>query len=214
MTLQETEADMFLDWVELLQHTEQTSQGPRTARLRQAADWLTRNYGSPASAFAASFCREVHTYLLSPGSTRRFRAKLSVAQAISQHRPDVIIAHSLGSVVAYEALWAYPGLNVKLFITIGSPLAMPRIVLGRLQPAFARKGGARPPGVTRWANLADVGDIVAIPKGGVADLFDGVDCDVATAIGLWDFHSVRGYLQSDELRSLLGSPQIGHTSRL
>lgn len=48
--------------------------------------------------------------------------------------PRIVMAHSLGSAVAYEALHAHPELRPELFLTLGSPLALPRAVFHRLCP--------------------------------------------------------------------------------
>ncbi len=69
---------------------------------------------------------------------------------------NVIIGHSLGSVVAYEAahLMKQP---LPLLLTLGSPLGLQTIVYQRLQP--------QPPGfpvhVRRWVNVADRDDFIA-----------------------------------------------------
>jgi hypothetical protein len=188
--LESGEQDLLIQWVELLQPTPAIAEGPRTARARQAADWLTRHHGGTARAFAPAFCREVHTYLSTPDAPRRLAARKTVADAIAEQRPDVIVAHSLGSVVAYETLWAHQEHDVDLLVTIGSPLAMPGVVLPRLWP-----GAARPPRVRRWLNFADIGDIVAIPRDGLSPYFAGVTKDVPVTIGTWDFHTAAGYLR-------------------
>jgi hypothetical protein len=72
----------------------------------------------------------------------------------------VIIGHSLGSVVAYEALVANPDWPVRTLITLGSPLGIRNIVFDRLRP----KPGAWPGRVDRWVNVADNGDVVALEK--------------------------------------------------
>lgn len=73
-------------------------------------------------------------------------------------------AHSLGSVVAYETLHAHPELGVNTFITLGSPLGMPSAVFDVLDPAPVEGRGQCPPGVTSWTNIADAGDLVALPR--------------------------------------------------
>lgn len=83
-----------------------------------------------------------------------------------KHRPQVVIVHSLGTVVTYEALHAHPELNVELLLTLGAPLAMPRAVFDRLNPhptSSSAPLGARPASLARWVNIADPGDPVAIP---------------------------------------------------
>lgn len=194
--LEPDEQEFLVDWVEqLVPH--QVPQGPRTARARQAADWLTKHFGATAKAFAMAFTREVHTYLSERDTVRRSKVRIEVANAIAEHKPDIVIAHSLGSVVAYETLWAYPNQPVELLITVGSPLAMPHVVRERLQPTVDK----RPPGVRRWVNLADVGDLVALPRGGLR--FDGIERDEDVAIGTWDFHTARNYLGCAEVRELI-----------
>ncbi|MEU6238596.1 hypothetical protein [Kitasatospora sp. NPDC047058] len=66
----------------------------------------------------------------------------------------VIVSHSLGSVVAYEAIRTCQQ-PIPLLITLGSPLGL-SVVNRRLQhpPAF-------PSCLARWVNLADRDDIVA-----------------------------------------------------
>jgi hypothetical protein len=66
----------------------------------------------------------------------------------------VVIGHSLGSVVAYEAVRAHPH-PLPVLITLGSPLG-PNAVNRRLlhPPAF-------PARLARWVNLFDRDDIVA-----------------------------------------------------
>jgi hypothetical protein len=81
---------------------------------------------------------------------------------------EVVIAHSLGSVVAYEALCAHPEWGVRALVTLGSPLAIRNVVLDRLQPApqcRAQKWHAVwPPQLESWTNIADQADFVALIK--------------------------------------------------
>src|SRR5204863_9743773 len=62
----------------------------------------------------------------------------------------VLIGHSLGSIVAFEAAHR---LNrpLPLLITIGSPLGLQTIVYKRLRP----QPPGFPPQVQRWVNVAD-----------------------------------------------------------
>ena len=59
----------------------------------------------------------------------RFRAAL-------ESRPKLVIGHSLGSVVAYEGLYRNPHRKFP-FITIGSPLASPYLILEPLRERAA-----------------------------------------------------------------------------
>ncbi len=79
-----------------------------------------------------------------------------------------VIAHSLGSVVAYEALAARPDRPVGALVTLGSPLGVRHLVFDRLRaakgPASGSWPGAWPGGVRTWTNIADAGDVVALVK--------------------------------------------------
>jgi len=75
-----------------------------------------------------------------------------------------VIGHSLGSVVAYEALCQKPA-NVVTFVTIGSPLGIQNLIFHKLTPRPSPEGiGAWPGKVKHWTNIADKGDIVALEK--------------------------------------------------
>jgi hypothetical protein len=199
--LDEQEQELFIDWVAQLAPAG-VPQGQRTARARAAGEWLTRRLGDRALGFALTFVREVSAYLHS--DTRRREVRCAVAEAIARDRPQVVIAHSLGTVVTYETLWEHPELPVDLLLTLGSPLAMPKVIFERLEPPPVSGRGQRPPGAAAWANLADVGDIVAIPRAGLAPHFDGITHDApAIVIDESAFHSVTRYLAAPETAAVL-----------
>jgi hypothetical protein len=80
--------------------------------------------------------------------------------------PDtrVVIGHSLGSVVAYEALCRRPE-NVTSFLTFGSPLGIRNLIFEKVTPLPNTMGiGAWPGRVKTWTNISDRGDIVALEK--------------------------------------------------
>jgi hypothetical protein len=68
----------------------------------------------------------------------------------------VLIGHSLGSVVAYEAanLINQP---LPLLLTLGSPRGLATIIYQRLRP----QPPGFPPAVRRWVNVADRDDFIA-----------------------------------------------------
>ena len=77
----------------------------------------------------------------------------------------LLIGHSLGSVIAYDALWElshlenHPG-KVDLFLTLGSPLGM-RFVQDRLL-GFRQRERRFPCNIRRWINVAAHGDLTAL----------------------------------------------------
>ncbi|WP_405515344.1 hypothetical protein [Streptomyces canus] len=72
----------------------------------------------------------------------------------------VVIGHSLGCVVAYEALWeradAGQRKGPELLLTLGSPLG-----LHPVHRLLQRRPQGPPTGLRRWANFADPDDFVA-----------------------------------------------------
>ncbi|MFC4060140.1 hypothetical protein ACFOWE_17690 [Planomonospora corallina] len=163
-----------------------------TGALHWLAGRLLERLPEQTARFAALFAPEVAAYLAAGGEARA-GAREAVAEVIRRHRPRVVIAHSLGSVVAYETLWACPELEVELLVTLGSPLGMRNVVFDHLLPAPVNGRGARPPQVRRWVNIADRHDIAAIPPG-LASCFTGVDHERLVDLDRLDFHTVEKYL--------------------
>jgi pimeloyl-ACP methyl ester carboxylesterase len=82
----------------------------------------------------------------------------------------VVVAHSLGTVIAYQVLCTRPDLQVDL-ITLGSPLGDPSTVFPLLQPAPVDGKGVWPVGVRRWTNVAAEGDLATAACPRLADAF-------------------------------------------
>ncbi|MET0415640.1 MAG: hypothetical protein ABW022_06430 [Actinoplanes sp.] len=171
----------------------ETAQGPGTRPLRQGLDWLARRSNVTAEAVGrlmSAFLREVYVYLTRPEV--RARCQAVVLDAITANRANVVIAHSLGSVVTYETLCAHPDLEVDLLLTLGSPLALPGVVFEGLVPEPRNGRASRPAGVRRWVNIADPGDLVALPIR-LGDKFP-VDLHDEAYIGKVASHSLSAYL--------------------
>lgn len=133
--------------------------------------------------------RQVRHFLHDPAIKATVLARVDTAIT-----PDtrVILAHSLGSIVAYEALCRPSNWNVDTLITLGSPLGIRKLIFDVLTPRPVGDVGA-PPNVRRWVNVADNGDIVALEKD-LAPLFKGVE-DVRVYNG-WQSHDGSRYLNS------------------
>ncbi|KIQ66157.1 hypothetical protein TR51_00150 [Kitasatospora griseola] len=112
----------------------------------------------PGVGSAALFCvtHDVYRYLRNPGI--QFAVESGVGKAFASDEECVVVAHSLGTVIAYNLLrkeaeerrW-----KVSSLITVGSPLAVGPIVEG-LSPI------AWPAGVATWFNAFDRRDVVAL----------------------------------------------------
>jgi hypothetical protein len=98
------------------------------------------------------FLEDIELYF--SDASRRQAAIDRVVEAVNAAGDDVILlGHSLGSVVVYDALSEHPDLPVPGLITLGSPLGLPTV---------RRRLGVRrfPPGVARWVNVYDPRDFV------------------------------------------------------
>ncbi|WP_147982197.1 hypothetical protein [Streptomyces sp. MS191] len=191
--------EMLMGWVAALGAPAETTMGPGTLPVRQAAEWLARRYGELARRFVVLFCKEADTYVSEPASPRRHQARQELSRVLERRRPRVLLAHSLGSVVAYEALWHDP-VELDLLITLGSPLGLPGAVYERLSlgEGNEKAKGERPPGVARWINIADVGDIVAVPRD-LSGRFPGIDEHHEVSLGLVASHKATRYLAAPKV---------------
>jgi hypothetical protein len=120
--------------------------------------------------------------------------------------PFVIVAHSQGSMIAYDVLRALTRAQceVKLLLTIGSPLGNP-FVKSVFEKWTGKNDLPYPECVERWINIADDDDIVAVdetlnddvkPKGKVTDIHGKrLNLDAPE-----DTHSGTGYLRTEHAR--------------
>ena len=82
-----------------------------------------------------------------------------------------VVAHSMGTVIAYQVLCARPDLHVRQFVTLGSPLATPGLVLDRLDPAPVDGVGAWPACVEEWTNVAAENDLATLAAPRLSPVF-------------------------------------------
>ncbi|MET9428755.1 antibiotic ABC transporter ATP-binding protein [Streptomyces sp. NPDC003036] len=133
----------------------------RLAAVRRALDALTRTrfFGSVSDAFLIAALKQFRRYFDDPGIRAAARAR--VLQGIGQDT-RVVVGHSLGSVVAYEALCPGAVEGPVTLVTLGSPLGIRNLTFDRLDPAPVTGVGVWPKSVDRWHNVSDAGDIVAL----------------------------------------------------
>jgi pimeloyl-ACP methyl ester carboxylesterase len=133
--------------------------------------------------------RDVYVYLSSSGT--RSAVDSIVAKLMPPDEPCVVVAHSLGTVVAYNVLSRLPKLDVRLFATLGSPLGI---------KAVKEKNGLPlrfPTCVQQWFNARDPRDIVALRP--LDDTFFWIRPTIENTSGVVNFtnnrHSIEGYLE-------------------
>lgn len=148
--------------------TRTLARAPRTAQSALRALSRSRYFAGASERAMLGNLRQVRRYFSEPEI--RAEAIRRVAALIDEN-VRVIVGHSLGSVVAYEALCFNSDWPVRRLVTVGSPLGIRNLIFDRLQPkpqinqgSDGKKVGAWPgPGRT-WANLADESDVVALVK--------------------------------------------------
>jgi len=164
------------------------------ALLRAAekrAPWL-------ANWSIATYTADVKAYLTSPYI--RTQIHNLVLPALTQG-PSVVVAHSLGSIVAYWALTEAANPNVPLLITAGSPLGIN--VIKDLLPHPLRI----PVGVGHWLNVSDDRDLVALYARLDRTTFtDGIENVSDLQNGADDPHDIGQYLRDTTVaRRLAGA---------
>ncbi|MCH7838125.1 MAG: hypothetical protein IIC26_06405, partial [Chloroflexi bacterium] len=126
----------------------------------------------------------------------------------------MVIAHSMGSIIAYDVLrdigQEKPAFGLAHFVTIGSPLGL-EPVKDKIHETYKKRGHRRTPTIVtkRWANYADRDDPIAIDKHlsddygpndrGIHVEDDLVLNDYVNPSGDRNAHKSYGYLRTPEL---------------
>jgi hypothetical protein len=145
--------------------------------------------------------------------------KTSLRQARDAKRPILLMAHSMGSVIAYESLWQMSRANrepmqIDLLLTMGSPLGQ-NYIQKRLKGSDAIGNVRYPDNISSWVNLSAVGDLTAInpalrsgfrgmlQAGLLADIDDRQVENWFRLDGVLNTHSEYGYLANVETAAIV-----------
>jgi len=135
------------------------------------------NYESIADFIIHNFFRELDIYYQDyclEQAQKDCRAKevicADLANILKLHRGEkiMLIAHSMGSIIAYDVLTQYvPDVSIDTFVTIGSPLGMPitksKIAADYKNDPSRGKDLRTPENVfSYWYNLSDLRDKIAV----------------------------------------------------
>ncbi|HEY5870212.1 MAG TPA: hypothetical protein VI542_32365 [Candidatus Tectomicrobia bacterium] len=115
--------------------------------------WFARVGMAFAERFVYRALKQVTCYLTDDAVRA---AALATVAAHVDAETQIVIGHSLGSVIAYEA--AHQLMHpLPLLLTLGSPLGLNTIIVQHLHP----QPPGFPPLVRRWVNVADREDLIA-----------------------------------------------------
>jgi len=161
--------------------------------------------------------------------TRRM-LKVALRAATQGHHAVLLIAHSMGSVIAYDSLWelSHRGRDrvlVDTLLTMGSPLGQ-RYMQKRIKGAAKSGYGRYPSNIRHWKNLAAVGDMTALDPILVDDFEEMLalgllesfeDESVHTHFrlnGVLNVHAEYGYLVNEKTAHTIAKWWRGHDASL
>jgi len=136
--------------------------------------------------------------------------KMPLRAAWESGRPILLLAHSMGSVIAYDSLWEMThgdkdALEIDLLLTLGSPLGqsyLQKRIMGHGDQGVQRY----PNNIRKWINLAAVGDMTALDRELINDFEEMLGLDLIESIddqalfncfrldGQLNVHAEYGYL--------------------
>lgn len=177
--------------------------------------------------------RDLRRYQRNEGdSAERARSllKAPLIAAAGEEHPVMLIGHSMGSIIAYDALWqlsheyADP-VRIDLLLTLGSPLGQ-RLIQKKIN-GHADVGRWRYPTIVRtWKNIFAVGDLTAIDPWFANDFEEMTDMDLVEDIednevwnsyrlnGELNVHSEYGYLVNEKTAQIVVDWWRNHSSIL
>ena len=117
---------------------------------------LDRNVPFASGASVALAAKDVYFYLTRESISKTIEKGIN--EALHPNEPTVFVAHSLGTVIAYNWFKKEGGdrnWNIPLFVTLGSPLGVTRIRQSLAPISY-------PACIQKWFNAYDERDVVAL----------------------------------------------------
>lgn len=135
-------------------------------------DDMTLNFVGVTNRIIRKYFKDLQMYFsneLITGKGENFSVRWAISDrlisVLKKHQKDkiILLAHSMGSIIAYDVLIHNTHLKIDTFITFGSPLGLP-IITSRLYEEKKNKSSLTAPDniLTKWYNLADLRDYVAL----------------------------------------------------
>ncbi|KGT48776.1 MULTISPECIES: hypothetical protein [Acinetobacter] len=134
------------------------------------------------------FLIETYLYLDNPDFIREVHER--IARQLNGRKPCIVIAHSLGSVIAYNHLIQHPELNVQRFITLGAPMAF-RVIQEHLPQPIVRPEAIK----GDWINFYSTDDfLTAFPLSEPPFQFEPEIINYGIRTHIHRPHDITGYL--------------------
>lgn len=136
----------------------------------KAIDFLKEHFkmNNIADFVLSKKLKDLSRYYTNKNERNTLRKLLENVIIKNQDKKIVLVAHSMGSIIAYDVLRAigkkHPHLVVDHFITIGSPLGLSHVMHKILEENPNIKVLRTPSIVKNWTNFADKRDPVALDE--------------------------------------------------
>ena len=166
---------------------------------------------APLAVVFDHLMRDLRPYLAGLTRGRVLDRVTTQLDAASGDGPLCVISHSMGTVVAFDAILHFDG-DVDTFVTLGTPLGWEYVRAALGTPAY-------PANLHHWINLYDRLDDVAIRDRGIAEDYPTVGGarfvedrrvrDNYAPNGDRDPHHWFGYLSSPEVADVVGKFWLG-----
>lgn len=218
-----------LPWIDALLN----KHGPTQQDIREAGSWLVhldRFLYTVADHLpwlirwlpesAKNTIEETNSYFKNHGNIGyeiRGMLKTLLRPMLDKNEQVLIIGHSLGSVIAYDALWELSHNEVHSgkvdFLSLGSPLGL-KFVQNKLQGKQYPKGNRFPGNIHRWINLSSVGDTTAADRRFNDDFADMLKYGLVESIedhceGIYNFYRDENGLDCHGSYGYLVNPAVG-----
>lgn len=153
--------------------------------------------------------KDLHRYYENPAIRKKLRDRLRVAILDNRDKRLMLVAHSMGTIIAYDVLRELgsedANLSIEHFVTMGSPLGLPHVKYKIIEENRL----VRTPSIVKhWTNLADRRDPVALDihlSDDYEENYAGVRVKDDLVMNDWGGinHKSYGYLRTPEFSDLL-----------
>lgn len=149
---------------------------------------LINHYPNLHESFIHKYLIETYLYLRDPNFTEQVHQR--ILELIDIKEEYIFIAHSLGTVIAYNILRKYPNILCKSLITLGSPLAF-KVIQSRITAPIER-----PKNISGdWFNIYSTDDfLTTFPLSEAPFNFNPPIFNIPIRTVLATPHNIEGYL--------------------